>query len=329
MGESLQKSEAILLVGLGSIGKRHLNNIISLGYTDITVVTTKNVLPENYSPVSTLAEALKLKSYKAAVICAPTAKHDEIILAVLDANISRIFLEKPVSNTLYRINEIIAARKSAEIFVGYDLRFDPGLLKVKDWIEEGKIGRVLAVNSFVGQYLPDWRPEQSYELSYSAKTAEGGGVVLDLIHEFDYLYFLFGEPINIQSQVFNTGSLNIESEDVAQVLLRFADGIHGMLHMDYLQRFFRRDCYITGSTGNINLNFSKGIAELQIIGLKNKVEFDYSDYSRNDRFLEIMSIFLNNPDDPKLCTFDEAVISLTMALKAKSTYHKINNKCSY
>ncbi|HNL82977.1 MAG TPA: Gfo/Idh/MocA family oxidoreductase, partial [Chitinophagaceae bacterium] len=244
----------ILLIGLGSIGKRHLKNILSIGYKNVTVVSSKNSLPEPFTalPVfKTIADATQNIQFTTAVICVPTAQHRAALLECLQAGIEHIYLEKPVSNNFLGIEQILEVYSNANIYVGFDMHYDIGLQKVKQLLDENKIGKIVSANAQVGQYLPDWRPQEDYTKGMSAKIDTGGGVMLDLVHEFDYLYWLFGEVDKIACFNKNSNSLNIETEDIAEVLLQFKSGVIGTIHLDYLQQKLVRNCLITGSKGTI------------------------------------------------------------------------------
>ncbi len=311
----------ILLIGLGSIGLRHLRNLLTLAYSGVSVVSRSGRLPEEFSslPVySSLPAALSSATFDAAIVCTPTSFHFHSVKALLEAQVPNIYIEKPVSNSLNGMDVLLALSASYQnnIVVGYDLHFDPGMQKVKQLIEEDAIGKVVSVNAQVGQYLPDWRPKEDYIKGMSARKETGGGVMLDLIHEFDYLLWLMGPAKTVACQYSNSGALNIETEDVCEVLLHFKNGVIGTIHLDYLQQKLVRNCLITGYGGTITWN----LAESKVNWInKNKEEFafDYKGFERNDRFIEIMKAFLENKNDPRLTTLRQGVESLRLVLAAK------------
>ena len=311
----------ILIVGLGSIGARHLRNILHLGYTDVSIVSRSGILPIEFSSLSvysTLTEALSSSHFDAAVICTPTALHSADVKKVLAAKIPSVYIEKPVSHSLEEVNDLLTLSQSyaCTVVVGYDLHFDKGLQKVKQLLEEDAIGKVVSVNAQVGQYLPGWRPQQDYRIGMSAKKETGGGVMLDLVHEFDYLQWLLGTPLLVACQYANTGTLEIETEDVCEVLVRFKNGAVGTIHLDYLQRELVRNCMITGSTGTIWWN----LADRKVEWInENKVKqiFSYDNFERNDRFIEIMQSFLEQKEDTRLTNLESGIESLRWVMAAK------------
>ena len=316
----------ILVIGLGSIGKRHLNNIISLGYNNISVVTSnrkfahKNPLIKLYP---SLIEAVTKTRFDAAVVCTPTSYHIPAIVELLHAKVRKIYVEKPISHNLEGIREVLELSCSYpnRIIIGYDLHFDPGLMKVRELIEQQVVGKIISANAVVGQHLSNWRPHEDYRKGMSAHVKTGGGVMLDLIHEFDYLYWLFGEAQQVGCFFANSGALEIETEDIAEVIVKFKRGVLGSIHLDYLQQELLRNCLITGSKGSIFWNSAK--AKVNWITDRTKQEFSYEHANRNDRFLTIMKAFLSDDRDERLTTLKEGIESLKMVIAAKQA--SLNN----
>ena len=311
----------IVIIGLGSIGLRHLQNILLSGYQSVSVVSRSGILPVHFShlPVfTTLNDALAAHDFDAAIICTPTAFHTYSLKAVLQARVPNIYIEKPVSHSLHELAELVelSASYNNNIVVGYDLHFDPGMQKVKQLLEEKTIGKIISVNAQAGQYLPDWRPHQDYRQGMSAKVETGGGVMLDLVHEFDYMLWLFGKVKTIACQYASSGTLQIETEDASDVLLRFDNDVTATIHLDYLQPKLVRNCMITGSSGTIFWNLANSTVNW-IATDKKENEFSYHGYERNNRFVEIMNAFLQNKNDPRLTRLKEGIESLKLIVAAK------------
>jgi len=156
-----------LIVGLGSIGRRHLQNLRSLGYGDIDAVSRKPATESGLGGGqchTSLEAALTAQRYDVAVLCTPTALHLGGMRALLQARVRRIYLEKPVSHNLDGVPELLELARSYRnrIVVGYDLHFDPGLARVRELLQAAAIGKALSANAVVGQYLPDRRPHEDY-----------------------------------------------------------------------------------------------------------------------------------------------------------------------
>ena len=324
----------ILLIGLGSIGKRHLANLLSLGYADVSVVSRSNPLPEPYGHLTRFANvevALAQQSFDCAFVCSPTAKHTADLLPLLRNRVHRIYLEKPVADRWDDIAQIrtLAAAYENRIVLGFDLHFDPGLMRVKELIQNGAIGDIVCANAQVGQYLPDWRPHEDYKIGTSARIETGGGVMLDLVHEFDYLQWLMGGiaggiaggVASVACQSINTGALQIQTEEVADVLLKFEGGQTGSIHLDYWQRILVRNCLITGTAGSIVWDLAK--SEVRWIASQTGgaqmqwQRFEYADFARNDRFVAIVKAFMATQWDDRLTSLEQGFESLKLVLAAK------------
>ncbi len=310
----------ILVIGLGSIGKRHVRNLLSLGYNNISIVTRKP-LPEEFFtlvPYQSAKEALDASHFDTAFICTPTSNHLSIFFTLLQHKVVNIYIEKPLSHNTEDIAQALqlASTYKNNIKVGYDLHFDPGIQKLKQVLHQNIIGSLVSVNAFVGQYLPHWRPYEDHRKGMSAKKETGGGVLLDIVHEFDYLRWLTGEIDSVACWHVNTGSLEIETEEVAEVLLKFSSGVIGTIHLDYLQPTLVRHCTFTGTKGSITANLAKSQVEW-MTQVGEKGEFSYAGFERNDRFKEIVSAFLENNKDERLTTLADALHSLLAVEAAK------------
>ncbi|MCU0322630.1 MAG: Gfo/Idh/MocA family oxidoreductase [Chitinophagaceae bacterium] len=316
----------ILLIGIGSIGKRHLANILHLGFSNIILVSQSGNIPpafKKFVTYRTIQDALNNHHFEAAIICTPTAMHITALKILLEHNIFNIYVEKPISNSFDSLDEIkrLIDIKKARVQVGFDLHYDLGLQKVKQLIQENTIGKILSANAQVGQYLPDWRPNEDYRNGMSAKTSTGGGVLLDLIHEFDYLIWLLGNPKTVVSFISNSKTLEIETEDIAEVLIKFDNGILATIHLDYLQQKLVRNCLITGSNGTIHWNLVQNKVTW-ILANKTEYEYDYTGFERNDRFLNIMKDFLLKHNNEKVTLFNEGLVSLNTVIAAKYSSEK-------
>jgi len=133
--------------------------------------------------------------------------------------------------------------------VGYNFRFYPPLQALRDALLDGRIGRLLSLRAEVGQYLPDWRPSRDYRESTTARRDLGGGALLELSHEFDYIRWLAGEVTQVSAQVAKLSDLDIDVEDTVEMVCRFASGAVGSVHLDLTQRPGTRTCRLAGTNG--------------------------------------------------------------------------------
>ncbi len=243
----------VLVVGVGSIGERHVRNLLSLGAAvsifDAETIR-KDEIAQKYAaqPISSLDTGLE--NFDLVLICTPTHTHIKLATKALTAG-CHVFIEKPIaeknSTELAALTALVKISKKI-VLVGCNMRFHRGLQEIKTILNSGVLGKIYSVYAHCGHYLPNWR-KVDYRNTYSAQTAQGGGILLECIHEFDYLRWLFGDIINISAQTARSGALDIDGEDLAEVTFQFKSGIIGHLHSDSLQQMKRRGCEIVGEHG--------------------------------------------------------------------------------
>lgn len=245
--------ERLLIVGFGSIGKRHLGCLRRLlPDASVAVLRRPGGEPaEGAATVHSLAEALAMKP-QAAIVANPAPYHVETALALAREGI-HLLVEKPLSDRIDGVAELIAECRKRRLVlqVGYCLRFEPSLAAFKQAVASGAIGRLLHLKAEVGQYLPDWRPGTDYRQGVSARAELGGGALLELSHEIDLLCWLGGAVTGVTARLTGLGDLEMDAEDSADLLLDFKDQLSGALHMDMLQRTPVRTCKAVGTTGTL------------------------------------------------------------------------------
>ena len=244
----------ILLVSLGSIGRRHLANLRELEPAATITILRRAIDPAlSETQITTLDPALP---FDAALLCSPASEHLAIARELAERGIP-LFIEKPISHTLDGVADLIALARErrAPLMVGYNLRFFEPLRILRQALIAGRIGRLLSIRAEVGQYLPDWRPAADYRTGVTAQRALGGGALLELSHEIDYVRWLAGEVASVTAQVGRVGDLEIDAEDCAEIALRFRSGAIGSIHLDLLQRAPHRVCRAIGTEGTLTLDF--------------------------------------------------------------------------
>ena len=249
-----------LIVGCGSIGKRHLSNLLLLGQRDILAfdprADRRDEVSSKFGVAATADLAAGLKEARVVFVCTPTQMHLEQAFMAAQAG-CHVFIEKPVAHTLEGLSELERELRTRRLvsLVGCNFRFHPGLRHVKTLLAEGAIGPITSARAEFGQYLPDWHPWEDYRQSYSARSALGGGVIFDRIHELDYVRWLLGEVNEITALSGKLSRLEIDTEDVAEILLRFESGAFGSVHMDYVRRTYNCSLEIVGQDGTIRWDF--------------------------------------------------------------------------
>lgn len=325
----INTSKPILIAGLGSIGRRHLKNLSMVGCDNIILYRTgKSTLPAEelagYKTFYDLEEALSLNPI-AAIVSGPTSLHISIALKAIKAG-CHLFLEKPISHSLEGISELqrIAKTKTLQIHVGFQFRFHPGLQQIKKWIESNRIGQVISARSHWGECIKDWHLWEDYRKSYSVREEMGGGVVLTLSHPFDYLIWLLGDVEKVYAVTRKHQNLAINTECMAETILHFNSGVIGSVYLDYLERPAKHTLDIIGDIGTIRWDNADGTAKLFV---ENKCSGECAvpkGFERNTMFLEEMRHFLMciNENSPPMCSIDEGIKSLEIALAVKSSAAK-------
>ncbi len=255
--------ERILIVGFGSIGRRHLRLARALmPDADIRVLwrTPRSQEPAEANGVFTNLKSATAFKPQLAVIASPSSQHLEYANALINSG-CHLMIEKPISNELSGVRELIDSVHASRLIcqVGYNLRFSESLIQFRKLILGGVIGQVMTVHCDVGQYLPDWRPEADYRVGASAQKILGGGVLLELSHEIDYLRWIFGEVSWISAWMGKVSNLEVDVEDTALITMECPSlnpngGVIITLRMDFIRRNAERMCTVYGSEGSLRWN---------------------------------------------------------------------------
>lgn len=283
----------ICFIGLGSIGKRHLINLTKITrqlQTEIEVHafrSTNRRLDANIEHL--IDKEIYLEDnlhddYDIAFITNPTFLHfNSIKLMATKAN--HMYIEKPIfENCHYRMEEL-GLTENGVYHVAAPLRFTKLIEKLTNLLADEEIYSIRAICS---SYLPDWRSGTDYRKSYSAKKSEGGGVAIDLIHEWDYLTYLFGFPKEVYRLNGKYSHLEIDSDDLSVYIAAYADKLLE-LHLDYFGKDNQRKIEIFTKQGRIvgdflrhSITWSDGKRCFQLDSLK------------NDMYVTEMEHFLKN-----------------------------------
>jgi len=254
--------DRILVVGFGSIGKRHVRILKEL-YPEIKIIILRHKKCDGfdydklgiYKCVTSIDDALILQP-QAAIVANPATKHLVVAKVLAEFGI-HLLIEKPISATSQGVKELIdlCNEKNSILMVAYNFRFSPSLCEFRIQIQKQKIGKLFSIRAEVGQYLPHWRPDSDYRNTVSAKKSLGGGVLLELSHEIDYLLWIFGPIKWLKSHVSKQSDLNIDVEDTANMIIGFEDvlgyELTATLNMDFIRHDSTRNCLIIGEKGSL------------------------------------------------------------------------------
>lgn len=241
----------LLVVGCGSIGRRHAANAAVLAET--AVADTHAPAAEacaretGATAIERIEDAYAWKP-DGVVVATPHRSHLAIARQAIAAG-AHVLIEKPLSHTLEGVADFLDAadRAGRRAYVVCNMRFHPGPAALKQALH--RIGTPLFARAHVGNYLPAMRPGRDYRELYAARRSEGGGVVLDAVHEIDYLTWLFGPAASATCRASRLSDLDLDVEDHALIALRHGSGVESSAELDYLRARKSRGCEIIGSRG--------------------------------------------------------------------------------
>jgi predicted dehydrogenase len=289
-----------LVVGGGSIGRRHLKNLAALGVGPLGVVEVERETRDRVqkelgaATFTTLEEGLAWNP-QFAVIATPPHLHIEQALAAAERGMD-LFIEKPLTHRPEGIGQLakLLSQHNCISLVGCNMRFHPGPAQVKRFIAEGRLGKVLFARIHAGSYLPEWRPGTDYRQNYAAKAETGGGCMLDCIHEIDLARWYLGEVEEVMACAAHLSRLEIDTEDYAFLFLRHESGAVSEVHLDYLQRSYERGCQIAGEQGTLGWDFREGKLRWYDAGRREWTEIAQPPgWTVNDMYIAEMQHFLD------------------------------------
>ena len=249
---------SVLVAGCGSIGKRHARVLEGLGVEDVRAC----------DPIPAAREALGadvpqvtlLDSYEAALrtrpdtvfVCTPPKMHVPMAVEAIQGG-SHVFLEKPVSDSVEGVDELVAlaAERQKKVMVGLCFRYHEGVVKLRDLLGSGRIGRLVSIRALMGEHLPDMRPD--YKDLFSSKYCGA----FDLMHDVDLALWLADQPVRRSHCLFgNYSDIGIEAPDLVELLIDFEDRCTASVHLDFFQRPRRRQLELIGTEGVAVLEFA-------------------------------------------------------------------------
>jgi predicted dehydrogenase len=295
----------VLVIGYGSIGKRHVDNLLKMKEIDQVTVCSSHLdsfqnrpEKERLKLVRSLDElspmTSKERQFNFAIIANETYKHIETANVLANYGI-HLFIEKAISDSVTKAISLkkIAEKSNIKILIAYNFRYLGVIQYIKNQINSGNIGKLYFAEIEVGQYLPSWRPLSDYRESYSARKEQGGGAALDLSHEIDYMRYLFGDPVSWKIMKSKVSDLDINSEDIFKGIYRFSNGFLCSVHTDYLRHNKKRGINIVGSKGTLESDFikkyikmQKNSGEISLIEDEHLFDIDESYKSELNHFIE-------------------------------------------
>jgi len=304
----------ILIIGLGSIARKHISALQNFKIKDINIYALRsNLNSEIEEGIENIYNLENLKiSFDFAIISNPTHLHFEFIEKLAELNIP-LFIEKPAVHTLKGVDKLIQIIESKQLvtYVACNLRFHPCIEFLKNKLSNENL-KINEVNIYCGSYLPDWRPNVDFRKVYSANASMGGGVHLDLFHELDYTVWLFGSPNRSNSTLRSVSSLNIDAIDYANYILEY-DTFTTNVILNYYRKKSKRVIEIVFDNEILEVDLINN----RIINDQNKVVFETPNFEIKNTYgfqLDYFISCLRNNMNP-MNSFKESIEILKIILK--------------
>ncbi|CAN5735342.1 Gfo/Idh/MocA family oxidoreductase [soil metagenome] len=292
---NLKTDQPLLVIGAGSVGERHIRNLWSIGYRNILVYRQRNLPFREIGEAQVKVfidwnEVVKQRPV-AAIICTPSAQHLLQVEDCIKAGM-HILVEKPLSHQLFDKDALITELENRKLFlqVGYMLRYHPLLQQVKSVIKEKTFGNVINIQTYWGEYLPDWHPWEDYRLSYAASKENGGGAALTLSHDLDLVNWLMDVLPNEHKVMHNYAStLETDTDSAFDALLSYPNKATAHVHVNFCQKVQQRRYKIILDEAVIDIDYYN--ASMKIATKENINETHIDNFDRNEMFIDELKDF--------------------------------------
>ena len=287
------------IVGFGSIGRRHAENLGKLGVERLVVVRRPDgpnpafMPPDGARVVAGHDEAIA-EGPDFAVICNPTRFHVDSARPYLAAGIP-ILMEKPISDRSTDASQLAeeASRRGLPACMAYCMRYHPAYAAAREAIRAGTIGRVLYAKAWFESYLPAWHPWEDYRQSYAARKDLGGGALRTLDHEIDFLNWCLGDPQAVVGSSRRSGALGGDADDHAALLIRYPGGVIVTVQLSLCRRDRSRGFEFVGEQGTLRYRWEEEkLLAMGADGTNVSVLLDHRGYDLNQMYVDLLADFL-------------------------------------
>ena len=300
----------VLIIGLGSIAEKH---ILALRNTkqDMQIFALRSSVKSDKKEgiVNIYSFDQIPKNIDFVIICNPTSNHYNTIFDVLKLKVP-LFIEKPPLMDLVNIEKLLSKirKNNIKTYTAFNLRFHPAIQWLKEKIP---LSKVIEVQSYCGSYLPEWQPGKDYRQNYSAKKILGGGVHLDLIHELDFIRWIFGEPKNINAFKGKKSRLEIDSVDIANYNLEYEN-----FYITILLNYYRRDPKRTIEIVMEDQTWIANLLKASVYKADGHTLFQAENFILQDTYNSQMKYFLENiyTNIPIMNSLEESLKTLKFCL---------------
>jgi predicted dehydrogenase len=327
----------LMVVGAGSVGKRHLRNFAKLGCALSAFDPREDRLDEAAKETPLVNRFTDFKDVLAAckdlsgvVICSPPSFHVAQCVHFLERSVP-VLLEKPVSPDAASAQKlaVAVAKSGTPLLLGYTYRWWPARGVFKKRLLSGEIGAIRYVDCMMSAHLADWHPWERYQDFFMANRELGGGALLDESHFVDLILWIFGHPTGVFARVEKISDLEISSDDHVQAQFEYESGLRVSIHLDLYGRPHEKYIRATGLKGTLHWSFDPNR-----IRFSDKMGQEWQDQSfteeRNDMFVNVAKEFLEIISKPKTvltCTAQDGlnVLFLVEAMRQSSSEKRMLN----
>ena len=315
------------IIGLGSIGKRHIKCLRQLGHENIVALRTKEgttkTLPGKFNYIK---EVFNIKDFYSndldgVIISNPTSLHIETMKMPLEKGIT-IFLEKPIADSLEQLKEI-EDYDTSKVMLGFNLRYNEIINTVKEFIASDKLGKIYKANLYCGQFLSYWHPYTDYRKEYYARKDMGGGVIRTLSHEIDLMDYFLGNPKELCASVEKISNLEIDVDDNMYMICKMANHSLVNIELDYINPVLTRRGIIFGSEGTVEYSFSKSNVTFTDYNGKICIIYENINLDKNKMYVDQMKDFVNfiKNKESLHCTFEDGINVMRIIKAAEQSTH--------
>lgn len=319
MDGSVNMAKHVLVCGAGSIGKRHIANLLQLG-AKVTVWRSQTPLlksiwdefdveiNENLDDAINKADAV--------VIATATDNHIPSAIKILQAG-KALFIEKPISHDWNGIEDLQKLALGKIVEVGCQFRAHQNLIVLSHLLQQTGSDKILTYRFAMGHRLDAWRMGKDYRTAYSSDATRGGGALFDLIHQIDLAIWFFGPVKEVNAVLSKRSELDISGDDVSNILLTHTNGLTGHIQLDMASPVYRCEAEVMTCDSIFKWSYSQGTLcnhspEKNLI-----IDQVPENFDRNDLFITHMAHFLKRLSDnspPPLCSIDEGIAALRVAI---------------
>ena len=287
----------ILVVGSGNISQRHIKNLKKISpHTKIILVKRKKSKSELFIKPDLIVDNYKKYPYEkinAVILANPSSFREEIATYFIKKK-KPIFFEKPITNKAKQASNIFKLIKSNPnnaIMVGYCFRFLKSLNFFKKILSTEQLGKIRSSQIYFSQYLPLWRKHIKYQDSVSAQRKLGGGILLEMSHELDYIQWIFGNIKKSIGHVYRINDLEMNVANHADLILKTSKDILINIHLDMLSRYPKRNCTVLCEKGTVIWDYNKNLVKWKVDGFREKKK-EFSNNEINEMYFDEMKEFL-------------------------------------